>query len=45
MTPLVIEAPSDHPSEKPGLYLDAKVVFLWDEFRALVSRSKKSPCR
>ena len=45
VTPLIIEARSDHPSEKPGLYLDEKVVFLWDEFRTLVSRSKKSPCR
>jgi transposase len=39
VTPLMIEALCDHLSEKPGLYLDKMAVFLWDEFRTLVTTS------
>lgn len=33
MTPLMIGPFCDHLSEKPGLYLDERAVFLWDEFQ------------
>jgi transposase len=39
VTPLMIEALCEHLSEKPGLYLDEMAVFLWDEFRTLVTTS------
>lgn len=32
-------SPLQHLSEKPGLYLDEMAVFLWDEFRTLVTTS------
>lgn len=35
----MIEALCEHLSEKPGLYLDEMAVFLWDEFRTLVTTS------
>ena len=39
VTPLMIEALCKRLSEKPGLYLDEMVVFLWDEFCTLVTTS------
>lgn len=39
VTPLMFESLCDHLSEKPGLYLDEMVVFLWDEFQTLVTTS------
>lgn len=39
VTPLMIEALCDHLTEKPGLYLDEMVVFLWDEFHSLATTS------
>jgi transposase len=39
MTPLMIDALCDHLYEKPGLYLEEMVVFLWDEFQAMVTTS------
>ncbi|KAJ5348522.1 uncharacterized protein N7506_001775 [Penicillium brevicompactum] len=39
VTPLMIEALCERLSEKPGLYLDEMAVFLWDEFRTLVTTS------
>ena len=39
VTPLMIEALCDHLYEKPGLYLEEMVVFLWDEFQAMVTTS------
>jgi hypothetical protein len=35
----MIEALCDHLCEKPGLYLDEMVVFLWDEFQTMVTTS------
>lgn len=37
ITPLMLEALCEHLLEKPHLYQDEMVVFLWDEFRVLVS--------
>jgi transposase len=37
ITPPMLEALCDHLLEKPDLYLDEMVIFLWDEFRVLVS--------
>ena len=39
VTPLMIDALCDHFSEKPGLYLDEMAVFLWDEFRTMITIS------
>jgi transposase len=39
VTPLMIEALCENLSEKPGLYLDEMTIFLWDEFRTLVTTS------
>jgi transposase len=39
VTPLMIDALCDHLSEKPGLYLDEMVIFLWDEFRTMITIS------
>lgn len=39
MTPSMLEALCDHLLEKPALYLDEMVVFLWDEFQTLVTSS------
>ncbi|KAI2681221.1 hypothetical protein DTO013E5_7825 [Penicillium roqueforti] len=39
VTPLMIDALCDHLLEKPGLYLDEMAVFLWDEFRMMVTAS------
>jgi transposase len=39
VTPLMLEVLCDHLLEKPGLYLDEMVVFLWDEFQTLVTTS------
>jgi hypothetical protein len=33
----MLEALCDHLLEKPGLYLDETVVFLWDEFGIFVA--------
>jgi hypothetical protein len=35
----MIEALCNHLYEKPGLYLQEMVVFLWDEFQAMVTTS------
>ena len=35
----MIEALCDHLYEKSGLYLEEMVVFLWDEFQAIVITS------
>jgi hypothetical protein len=32
ITPSMLQALQQHLLEKPGLYLDEMVVFLWDEF-------------
>jgi transposase len=37
ITSIMLEALCDHLLEKPDLYLDEMVVFLWDEFRVLVT--------
>lgn len=37
--PPMLEALYDHLLEKPGLYLDEIVVFLWDEFQQLATTS------
>ena len=39
MTPPMVEALCEHLIEKPDLYQDEMAVFLWDEFRVLVSVS------
>ncbi|KAJ5244598.1 hypothetical protein N7489_004694 [Penicillium chrysogenum] len=39
VTPLMIKALCEHLSEKPGLYLDEMAVFLWDEFRTMITTS------
>jgi hypothetical protein len=35
----MIKALCEHLSEKPGLYLDEMAVFLWDEFRTMITTS------
>ena len=35
----MIDALCDHLSEKPGLYLHEMAVFLWDEFRMMITTS------
>ncbi|KAJ5340390.1 hypothetical protein N7541_009514 [Penicillium brevicompactum] len=47
ITPLILEALCDHLIEKPALYLDEMVIFLWDEFalqatKSSISRALKS---
>ena len=42
ITPPMIEALCEHPLEKPDLYLNETVVFLWDEFQTLVTISSVS---
>jgi transposase len=42
ITPQMIEVLCDHLLEKPDLYLEEMVVFLWDEFDVLVSPSSIS---
>jgi len=37
ITPSMLQALKQHLLEKPGLYLDEMVVFLWDEFKAVVT--------
>ena len=37
LTPLMVQVLCDHLVEKPHLYLDEMVVFLWDEFEVLVT--------
>lgn len=32
ITPTILEALCDHLLEKPNLYLDEMVIYLWDEF-------------
>lgn len=39
ITPLMIQVLCDHLLEKPQLYLNEMIVFLWDEFDILVSQS------
>lgn len=39
ITPLMLEALCKHLLEKPGLYLDEMVLFLWDEFQTLATTS------
>lgn len=39
LTPPILESLCDHLLEKPGLYLDEMVVFLWDEFHTLATTS------
>ncbi|KAI2791665.1 hypothetical protein POX_c04532 [Penicillium oxalicum] len=39
ITPPMLESLCDHLLEKPGLYLDEMVVFLWDEFHTLATTS------
>jgi transposase len=38
ITPPMLEALREHLLEKPGLYLDEMMVFLWDEFEVLVTK-------
>lgn len=38
ITPLMVEALCERLLEKPDLYQDEMVVFLWDEFRVLVTK-------
>jgi transposase len=38
-TPPMIQTLCDHLLEKPGLYVDEMVLFLWDEFRVWVTSS------
>lgn len=47
ITPVMLKALCDHLIEKPALYLDGMVVFLWDEFalqatKSSISRALKS---
>jgi transposase len=42
ITPLMLKALCEHLFEKPGLYLDEMVVFLWDEFEVLATKSSIS---
>jgi len=37
ITPFMLQALKQHLLEKPGLYLDEMVLFLWDEFQAVVT--------
>jgi transposase len=37
ITPLMLQALQQHLLEKPGLYLNEIVVFLWDEFEVVVT--------
>lgn len=39
ITPVMLEALCDHLLERPGLYLDEMVLFLWDEFHTLTTTS------
>ena len=39
LTPPMLDALREHLLEKPDIYLDEMVVFLWDEFEALVTTS------
>lgn len=39
VTPLMIKALCEHLTEKPGLYLDEMAIFLWDEFRTMITAS------
>lgn len=39
ITPPMIQALCDYLLEKPGLYVDEMVIFLWDEFRVQVTNS------
>jgi hypothetical protein len=39
VTPLIIKALCDHLSENPSRYLDEVAIFVWDEFRTLVTTS------
>jgi transposase len=39
ITPPMIEALCDRLLEKPGLYVDERTIFLWDEFRVQVTNS------
>jgi hypothetical protein len=38
-TPLTMIVLCDHLSEKPGLYLDEMAVFMWDEFKTMITTS------
>jgi hypothetical protein len=42
ITPPMLNALCEHLLEKPDLYLDEMVVFLWDEFEVLVTTSMVS---
>jgi hypothetical protein len=42
ITLVMLEALCDHLLEKPGLYLDEMVVFLWDEFGLPITDSSIS---
>jgi hypothetical protein len=33
LTPVIIQTLCDHRDEKPYLYLDEMVLFIWDEFQ------------
>ena len=35
----MLDALCEHLLEKPGLYLDEMVIFIWDEFRILATTS------
>lgn len=39
ITPPMLDALREHLLEKPGLYLDEMVIFIWDEFRILATTS------
>lgn len=39
ITPPMIQALCDHLLEKPGLYVEEMVIFLWDEFHVQVTNS------
>jgi transposase len=39
VTPLIIDVLCDHLSENPGLHLDEMAVFLWEEFRTMITTS------
>ncbi|KAF4262843.1 hypothetical protein CNMCM8812_004371 [Aspergillus fumigatus] len=42
LTPVMIQALCDHLLEKPYLYLDEMVLFIWDEFQVQVTNSSIS---
>jgi transposase len=42
LTPVMIQALCDHILEKPYLYLDEMVIFIWDEFQVQVTISSIS---